>query len=145
MFDFCRKNKRGAVLLSLLLIVVSCGASINIHTCSSEGIKSVSINSISSAQSCGDCCATHQPTLAFSNPECCDNEYVSAYYKAVSSANSFVFEIKKQISSPPAFYTVICLLSSPEPIFRHIAKQDILCLRLLPTQPIRLLKCVMNI
>lgn len=94
MFIFCRKIKNLSIALSLLIVMVSCGASIQMHTCNSEGISVVSINKITSESSCGDCCDKHETKLSFKKDNCCEDKFVSAFFKANSnhSIENFVFK-----------------------------------------------------
>ena len=106
MFIFCRKIKNLSVVLSLLVMVISCGASIQMHTCNSEGIKTININKINSESDCGSCCDKHLSILAFKKNNCCDDKFVSAFFKANYNQIIENFVFKKHVFTHNIFKSI---------------------------------------
>ena len=76
------------------------------HTCNSEGISVVSINKITSESSCGDCCDKHDIKLSFKKDNCCEDKFVSAFFKANSNHSIENFVFKKHVFTQTIFKSI---------------------------------------
>lgn len=95
MINFCRQHKYFAIFLSIFILIVSCGMSIQIQTCNAEGSKIISLYKIDTKSTCNDCCESNNGILKKSS--CCSQILIAEYFKADALQTINTINLKHKI------------------------------------------------
>ena len=98
MLNFYRKHKIFASILSIFLLMVSCGTSIQIHACNTEGVQSISIYKFNTTKHCGKCCNKKIELNTILKNNCCKETNISTYFIANGTQTAVEFTLKNKLS-----------------------------------------------